>query len=315
MGTAVGSHARPAHNIRGVSTPVFGELAGLGGAAVWAAVSTAMRAASERTSAVTINWLRCSFATLTLAILVVLLGRIPSLEAIHPGALAAIVISGVLGQAMGDGLLLQGMKMIGASRALPISNTSPLLTIAMAMVLLGERITWIEITGSILVLGAVYLLAFPRGMPGAAAPGLRAADKRGVLLALSAALCYASSTVILKEGLADVDLLVANLLRMGTASAFLFGLETISFGWKLPRQLGRRAFAIVALAGVANSLSSLLYLTAVSYAGAAKASVLASTTPLFALPISLFLLHERINSRIVAGTIVAILGIWMVILG
>jgi len=294
---------------------VLGELAGLGGAAVWAGVSTAMRAASEKTSAVTINWLRCSFATLTLAVLVLALGRGSSLTGLPPGSLAAIVVSGVLGQAMGDGLLLQGMKSIGTSRALPISNISPLLTIAMAMVVLGERITWVGITGSLLVLAAVYLLAFPPETLRTAGPALRGADKRGVLLALGAALCYASSTVILKTGLAEVDLLAANLLRMGTASLFLFGVEAFSFGWGLPKGLGRRAFAIVALAGVANSLSSLLYLTAVSFAGAAKASVLASTTPLFALPISLFLLHERINLRIVVGTVVAILGIWMVVLG
>ncbi len=294
---------------------MFGELAGLGGAAVWAAVSTAMRAASEKTSAVTINWLRCSFATVTLAVLVVLLDRVPKLEAVPLDGMAAIVISGVLGQAVGDGLLLQGMKMIGASRALPISNISPLLTIALAMVVLGEKITWIGITGSLLVLGAIYLLAFPRGIPAQAGLGLRGADKRGVLTALGAALCYATSTVILKTGLADVDLLVANLLRMSTASLFLFGVEALNSGGRPTAGLSRRSFAIVAVAGVINSFSSMLYLVAVSYAGAAKASVLASTTPLFALPISLFLLHERINSRIATGTAVAVLGIWMVVLG
>ncbi len=79
--------------------------------------------------------------------------------------------------------------------------------------------------------------------------------------------------------------------------------------------LDRRAFGLVVMAGVLNSASALLYVMAVSLAGAAKASVLASTTPLFALPISISLLHERMNSRIVTGTLLAVAGIWMVVPG
>ncbi len=294
---------------------MIGELAGLAGASVWAVVSTTMRAASEKASAVTVNWLRCSFATLTLGILVVLLGRVPDLGTLPLDGLAAILISGVLGQAMGDGLLIQSMKTIGASRALPISSTSPLFTMALAMLLLGERVTWIGVAGSLLVLGGIYLLAFPYGTSKPSGSTPRPSDRRGLLIAVSAALCYAASTIFLKKGVAEMDLVVAGFFRMAIASIFLFGLETLYFGWRLPAGITRRPFALVVMAGVLNSASSVLYVTAVSLAGAGKASVLASTTPLFALPISLFLLHERINSRIVTGTLLAILGIWMVILG
>jgi drug/metabolite transporter (DMT)-like permease len=51
----------------------------------------------------------------------------------------------------------------------------------------------------------------------------------------------------------------------------------------------------------------------VYYAGAAKASVINATSPLFGLPLSLVFLHERITRRIALGTALTVLGIWLVL--
>ena len=109
--------------------------------------------------------------------------------------------------------------------------------------------------------------------------------------------------------------MAANLIRMTTAFLCLMGLELLHSGGRRPAGLSRRSIAILAVAGVMGAFSSMMYLTAVHYAGAAKASVLSSTAPLFGLPISVVFLHERVSSRVAAGTLITVSGIWLVLGG
>lgn len=287
-------------------------MSGLSCAAVWAVVATAMRAASDRISPVMINGLRCSFASVTLALMLVLTGRVANLFTLSQSALVAILGSGILGQALGDALFLKGMKMIGSARAFPIAASNPLLTTALAILFLGEQVTWLSAAGTILVVGGVCLLAFRHGSPKKA--GTRpSSDKLGLLVAFASATSYATSNIVLKQGLVDVDLLAANLVRLVFAATLLVGLEAFNSRGHVATGLNRRSLTIMTFAGTLNAFSSLLYMTSIYYAGAAKASVLTSTSPLFALPLSLVFLKERVNSRIIVGTLLSVGGIWLVL--
>lgn len=294
---------------------MIGELGGLGAAAAWAIVSTVMRSLSNRINPVMVNALNSSFASLTIAISLVLLGHTGMLLATPARSVVLIVASGMIGQGVGNACFVTSMKMIGASRAMPISSLQPLITTFLAAAVLGERVTWLQVTGTMLVLAAVYLLAFPYGPLGQIRHLLDSADRRGLLLAIVTAACWASSTVILKEGLAGVDLLSANFLRMAVAASMLLSFQSFTARRGVLRGITRRALATLALTGILGTFSSLGYLTAVSYAGAAKASVLTSTSPLLGLPLSIFVLHERVNRRIAAGSLLCIFGICLVLLG
>ncbi len=298
-----------------VAPYVIGELSGLGCAAIWAAVSTVMRSLSDKLSPVVVNGLRCAFAAATLALLILALGRQEVLASVPLAGAAAIVASGLLGQAIGDGLFIASMKLIGASRALPVSSTQPLLTLGLAILFLGERVTWMGFAGTLLVILGIYLLAFPYSPLTRTGDLLKTADRRGLLLSLAAAACWAVSTIVLRHALDSVDIMAANFLRMITASLCLLGLEAFLSRGRLPSGLSRRSLVMTGLAGCVSALSSLMYTTSVYYAGAAKASILSSTAPLFGLPLSLFFLHERITGRIVAGTLITVGGIWLVLGG
>jgi DME family drug/metabolite transporter len=294
---------------------VIGELGGLGGAAAWAVVATVMRSLSNRINPIMVNALRCAFGSLTIAVLIVLVGHVGLLLATPLPNVALIVVSGLIGQGLGDGAFVTSMKSIGASRAMPISSIQPLLTTFLAAAVLGERVSWLQGGGTILVLAAIYLLAFPYGPLGQIRTILVSADRKGILLALVAAVSWSSSTIILRQGLEGVDLLSANFLRMTTAGIMLVSIQMLTSRRAAFIGLDRRALVPFVVTGVVGTLSALGYLSAVAYAGAAKASVLTSTTPLFGLPLSIFVLHERVNRRIVTGSLICVFGIWLVLLG
>jgi drug/metabolite transporter (DMT)-like permease len=290
---------------------LIGEAAGLACAAAWAVIGLIMRGVATHVDPVLVNGLRCLFAVLTLFALAVISGHAGA--SFTSSAVASIVLSGLLGQAIGDAAFVDAARRIGASRAMPISAASPLLTVALAAVLLGERLTTLAVVGTFLVLGGVYLLAFPFGSSKSAVALMSAADRRGVLMALLAALCWSVSTIILRQALVGIDLVAANLVRLSTAAVMLLGLHAARSGPHLPATFTRRTLAIMLVAGVLSSFSSLMYLTSVHYAGAAKASVLNATSPLFGLPLSLVILKERITRRIVFGTLLSVAGIWLVV--
>jgi drug/metabolite transporter (DMT)-like permease len=70
------------------------------------------------------------------------------------------------------------------------------------------------------------------------------------------------------------------------------------------------ALAVAGIIGI--GIGSLLYIFAVQEAGAGKTAVLTSTLPLFALPLAVIFLREKITPTVLLGTALCILGIWLV---
>jgi drug/metabolite transporter (DMT)-like permease len=77
----------------------------------------------------------------------------------------------------------------------------------------------------------------------------------------------------------------------------------------------RRATKIIILAGFFGmTMGSLLYTVAVKMIGASIAALLGSTSPLFAVPISILLLKEQFNRRSIVGVLLTVTGVALVVL-
>ncbi len=81
------------------------------------------------------------------------------------------------------------------------------------------------------------------------------------------------------------------------------------------RQLTRRSIGVVATAGVLGTgLGSILFIYSVGEIGAAKTAFVTTSAPVFALPMGVMFLAEKLTPRILLGTAVTIAGIWLVLL-
>jgi drug/metabolite transporter (DMT)-like permease len=58
-----------------------------------------------------------------------------------------------------------------------------------------------------------------------------------------------------------------------------------------------------------TAVSSVMFVASVKYAGVTMASVLSSTAPLFAIPLGVVFLGERLPPAVVLGAIVTVAGI------
>jgi len=291
-----------------------GEASALIAALLWAVSSILLTSQARRIDPLSMSALRALSAGLLLALLALTVG-FDQLGDLRPGSALAMVGSGVLGMGLGDTLYITSLGLIGVSRAFPISMaTYPLLTYLLAAAFLDEGLRWAVLLGAVLIVVGVSAVAMEGG--GGANPGRTAPEgrRRGTALVLIAAVVWALATLWLRAGSEDIGAIAAGSLRMPAAGLFLLGLAFLRHRRLPTRGVSVRSVATVALAGtLGTGLGGLLYIAAVQEAGAGKAAILSSTSPLFVLPMAMLFLAERVSPRLLAGVLVSVVGIWLVV--
>ncbi|RMF93069.1 MAG: DMT family transporter [Nitrospinota bacterium] len=294
----------------------IGAASGLGCALIWACDSIMLKTQMTKLDALMLNLIRCCFASLFFLLLLPLFGQVDRLFTTPPLSLFLLLLSVFFSLAIGDTLYYQSMALLGVSKSLPLSSTYPLFTLLLATLFLEEPFTWRLGVGAVLVIAGIYPLSIPpRALPSSPALLPSALHRKGVLFALLASLCWSLSIILLKVSLLDLDTITANALRMPAATCILALLASLSQK-KDPylRVYDKRLFLILALSGaLSTGIGSLLYLTALRYAGAAKAAIFSATSPLFGAPLSLLILKEELTWPIVLGILLTVLGIWLVL--
>jgi drug/metabolite transporter (DMT)-like permease len=74
-------------------------------------------------------------------------------------------------------------------------------------------------------------------------------------------------------------------------------------------ELRRNSVLVVAGTGILNVLATVLFLEGIIAAGAARTTVITATAPIFAVPISIFVLHERATWQLITGTLCTVAGV------
>lgn len=291
---------------------MIGEICALACALCWAITSVLTKSLAGKIEPLTLNFIRCLGATLFLWLLIPFHPGTGGLSQIPPATLLLLVFSALLGMSVGDTIYLRGLKLIPVTLAVPVAQSvTPLLTVTAAFLFLGEDFSPFFLIGTFLALSGIYLVAVPEG---ATFRSLRAPLETrgtGIGLILIASLFWTVSIAFLKMGLQKTDPFLANGIRLPVSALALMPLaffekaaptESRSSPWRL--------WVLGAFSGVlAFGVGGALFLTAIQQAGAGKAMVLTSCAPLFGLPISLFFLKERVTMRILAGTILMVIGV------
>ncbi len=229
--------------------------------------------------------------------------------------LAYLIISRVIGLAIGDTVFIKSLSFLDASQAFPIAQcTYPVVTMFFAVSLLGESFTWITGLGAFLVLLGIYLIMSTRMAPSIDSAPRRISGK-GIILALIAGIVWAVAAVTLKLGVMDTDPLVAAGIRIPSAAILLlpFALSQRKRGTLQLRKYGSRSLALALTSGlISPGLGMVLFIIAIQLLGAGKTVVLAATSPLFLLPFSVFILKERLTRLTLIGIFTSITGICLV---
>ena len=292
-----------------------GEMAALGASMVWALASMIFaKLGQQRLSPLAMNLIKCSLA-LALMSLTLLIQRG---QAWPTQALAAQVmflsVSGVVGLALGDTCYFMALSRIGARRTLLLSTMGPPTTALLAWPLLGEPVTGVMLGGMALTIAGVAWVISER-RSGAAAQSL----PQGVLwaglgFALISVVCQAVGNVLTKLGsgpnLAPLELgmirLAAGILGLTLVVTLRRGLGQVVAAVREPGQLGLLVVATI----LGTYLGIWLLMAGLSLSSKiGVAATLSSTSPLFAMILSVVFLRERLSARTIVGTCVSVAGV------
>ena len=289
------------------SLPTLGALCALASALTWAATGLLVRTVSPPLSSVTVSAVRALLGGGALLVWVLLTGGIWHF-AIGRTNFLLLVVSIVLAIALGDVMFFESARFLGLARAMTVTMIYPLMSAGFAAMFLGEPLTPRVGGGSVVTLAGLALIVRAR-------PGERAREERlgvGLAAALTAAVAWAVSLLVLKPAMGSLDPVTAQAVRLPLAALVLFATP---WGWAAPRQMleaDRATLWRVALLGLITAGSSVLFVTGVKWADVAVAAVLSSTAPLFALPLGLIFLGERVTPRALLGTALAIGGVVLI---
>jgi drug/metabolite transporter (DMT)-like permease len=294
----------------------LGAAAALVSAALWAVTNLLLRGQVLKLGGATANTWRTAFSALCFAVVFLAFRHPRDLFGIAAQTLGVLLVSVLLSMVIGDILQFTAIGRLGIALAMPICSSSPLFTLLLAAAFLGEAITPRSIGGAVLVVVGVILVAVPRrALADELQPHQRAMTSNhwiGVALALAAAICSAGATTLTRVAIRDLDIFVANMLRL-PFSAVICALIGTAQRRQLPWRIERHRFAPLFLAGLISMGSGLLYLNAIKTIGAGKTATLNASAPIFGLIGAVILLGERPTSRNVIGTLVAFAGIALVV--
>ena len=125
-------------------------------------------------------------------------------------------------------------------------------------------------------------------------------------------LFLSSMIIFTKVGVRDIPALDATLIRTiwAVLGLFTWGLMSRSLvSWAQPLRKPKIRNRLLVASVIGAFLGTWLSVVALKYTHAAVAVTLNSTSPLFVLPLAVFLLKEQISLRAVSGAFVATIGI------
>ncbi len=284
----------------------LGALYAVGCALSWAVIGLLVRSLSHAFNSVTLNAVRSTLGAGLILAWVLATGGLTGLTAMSARAFALLAISVVMAVWVGDTVFFESTRDLGLARAMTVSMSYPLIAALLAAVFLGEPLTSRLATGSVLTLGGLTLTVMTATLP---SPAARERFWLGVGAATLASLAWAASVVVLKPSLGEVDAIQAQAVRLPVAAVLLW-LTPWAWGGAIPlrRQRAEVLWQLLALGGL-TAISSIMFVAGVRYAGVGVATVLSSTAPMFAIPLGLVFLGERVTPAAVVGTIVAVIGI------
>jgi len=289
-----------------------GGFAALGSAAAWAVGSILFRKIGDKAPPLGMNLGKGLIGLVYLAVALAIFG----FEPMSGRTLLFLSLSGIAGIALGDTFFFKTLMLLEPRLTLLLSTVGQVFTVLLAMVILGERPTALAWLGMALIVGGVTWVMREQMSPEERSE-VRQKRLAGLVWGLASAVSMSAGILLAKMAIEEVSALQATFVRLaaGVAGLLVVGATTRQISawlspFKDPRLLKDIVLAVVVIMFGGFYLSVL----ALKLADASVTSVLASTEPLFILPLAALVLHEKISMRAVLGSVVSTFGVALVLL-
>ena len=293
--------------------PYFGETLALTTAVLWSVAVILFKKSGETVDPLGLNLFK---NTLTLLLIP------PTMLVFDQGFFLSVpyqdylllMLSGMLGIGIADTLFFMSLNLLGAARSAIVDCLYSPVIILLSIFWLGERLTIIQAAGVVLILSAVLAIGREKGLIEITRRQLII----GILLGASAMFTMGVSIVMIKPLLERSPVLWVIEIRLIGAAVSLFAvlpfhprsrkvvhsiMEAKSWKYMIPGSI------------LGTYLALVFWIGGMKYAPASVASALNQTSNIFIFILAALFLKERITPYKIAGIIMAVAGVFLVILG
>ena len=230
------------------------------------------------------------------------------LDALLTPRVVPFLIAGVIAPGLSRLAVFTGVDRIGVARSVVLVSTSPLFAIALAILFLGERPSWVLLVGAVCVVAGGILLA-RRGH------AEKLWRRRDLVLPLFGALGFAIRDNISRWGLIDFSEPMVAAAAATLSSVVVMWIVAAAQWARGALQFNRTGLAFMLLSGCCEGVAYLAMWKALDLGDVSVVTPLVHSQPLFTIALTLLFLRdlERITWRIAlaAGSILS--GVVLVI--
>ncbi|ASJ17562.1 multidrug DMT transporter permease [Thermococcus chitonophagus] len=273
----------------------------LGAAFVWALASVLSKISMAKINPVSLNTLRLFISSAFYIPLIIFLGLIPNRGWEW---WTIVIISGIIGFTIADWLFLEGMNIIGVSRAGILVTPHPILTMVLAHYLLDRPLNASIATGAVMIVIAVLILV-------SEAMDNKEMSWKGIAFVVTA------------EVLWTVAVLITDWLVHGESAVLITGLRISSgalgalvFASTLREDIKRMNTKDWALVVVITVLGTILgqyfFIKSISLVSSSIATPVTESSPVMAALMAVAFLKERFTKRLAVSLILTSLGIVLI---
>jgi drug/metabolite transporter (DMT)-like permease len=289
-----------------MSPELIGTSAALGSAASWALGSVLFRQLGDRIPPVALTFAKAIAGGGLLGIVLLFVGFAP----LPSETWLLLVLSGLLGVAVGDTLFFLALNQLGAHVVVILFTLGQLLTVLMGVWWLGESPGAADWAGIAAILTGVTIVMWSKVSDGEGKTRLI-----GLVFGLASILAMSVSIIIAKEALETAESIQATFIRIlsGGIGVMVYGAMTRQLAGGLG-ELRHPGFLMFFFASVVIVTFGgfWLSLVAISHLDVSIANTLNATEPLFVLPLAAFILKEKITPVVVGGSVLTVIGIALI---
>ena len=269
-------------------------------------MSAAIKLLAARYPTGELVFFRSFFALIPLVIWLSWRNEFPS--ALKTSNLRGHMKRGVIGST-GMFLGFAALHLLPLSDAVAIGYAAPLILVALAALILKEKVRVYRWTAVCVGFLGVLLMLSPHMKPDAFAQGLSGAPAIGALLALGGAFCSAFASVEVRM-LTRTEKTGAIVFYFMSLTSLL-GLLTIFLGWTMPNW---QEFLLLVTIGVLGGLGQILLVQAYRYGDASLVAPFEYSTMIWATALGWFVFGEWPASAVITGSLIVIAsGIYVIL--
>jgi len=210
--------------------------------------------------------------------------------------------------AAGTLLYWESVRRLGISVAFPIASSYPLVVSLYGFFLLDEAFSIVKVLGTVTIIAGVSLISISSSE--SETTSSEGPQWKSVLLAFLAMLCWSANTILIKLAVdAGLGVFTVNLLRMPVIALLLTAAVIVRHRKERIPRISLRPLSVLVLAALISGAQDLLYFYTLQASDLSIIVPLASTSPLFVMPMAVLFLKERVTLRALVGTLLTVAGI------